>query len=58
MTTNARQFAAKASRAPEVLGVIPRELVPAINIDAQIVGDLERAKSTALRGKAASGSPS
>lgn len=58
MTTNVRQFGAKASRAPEVLGLIRRELGLAFNISARLVGDLERGKPTAQRGKAASGSPS
>jgi hypothetical protein len=58
MTTIARQFGAKASRAPEVLGMIRRELGLAFNIDARIVGELERDKPNAQRGKAASGSPS
>jgi ribosome-binding protein aMBF1 (putative translation factor) len=58
MTTIARQFGAEVSRAHKVLGMIRRELVPAINIDAQIVGDLERGKPTAQHGKAVSGSPS
>jgi hypothetical protein len=58
MTANARQFGAEVPQAPEVLGLIPGELVPAINIDARIVGELDRGKPTAQRGKAASGSPS
>lgn len=58
MTTIARQFSAEVPPANEVLGMIRRELGLAFNIAARIVGDLGRGKSTAQRGKAASGSPS
>ncbi|WP_272800080.1 hypothetical protein [Sphingobium sp. AntQ-1] len=58
MTTIARQFGAEVSRAHKVLGMIRRELGLAFNIDARLVGELERGKPTAQHGKAASGSPS
>lgn len=58
MTTIARQFGAGVPRAPEVFGLIRRELGLAFNIDERLVDELERGKPTAQRGKAASGSQS